>query len=81
MEKVFKIRVVPKSKKNLIRQEADRLKIHLTAPAIEGKANKALIEALSVYLKVKRGVISIIKGEKSRDKLIKVNHNARQGIC
>ncbi|MBL7197830.1 MAG: DUF167 domain-containing protein [Candidatus Omnitrophica bacterium] len=78
MEKIFKIRVIPKAKKNLIKQEADtltgtsRLKVYLTAPAIEGRANKALIEILSGYLNVKKNQILIIKGEKSKHKLIKL---------
>ncbi|MBL7197700.1 MAG: DUF167 domain-containing protein [Candidatus Omnitrophica bacterium] len=78
MEKIFKISVIPKAKRNLIKQEADtltgtsRLKVYLTAPAIEGRANKALINILSDFLKVKKPQIQIIKGEKTRNKLINV---------
>jgi len=72
MEKIFKIRVIPKAKKNFIKQEQDRLKIYLTAPAIAGKANKALIDILSEHLNVKKKQILIIKGQRSKDKLLKV---------
>ena len=85
MENIVKVRVVPKAKKNLIKQETDtptgtgtltgtsRLKVYLTSSAIGGKANKALIEALSKHFNVKKSQISIIKGEKTRDKFVKID--------
>ena len=79
MENILEVRVIPKAKKNLIKKEAgtltgtSRLKVYLTSPAMEGKANKALIEALSKYFGVKKSQISIVKGEKSRDKFVKID--------
>ena len=45
----------------------------LRAPAVDGKANKALIELLAGHFKVKKKDIEIIKGELSREKVITVN--------
>ncbi|MGO9147973.1 MAG: DUF167 domain-containing protein [Desulfomonilia bacterium] len=46
--------------------------IHLNAPAVEGKANDALIKFLSKRLGISKSRISIIKGERSRNKLVAV---------
>ena len=64
------IRVVPQAKRNMVKQEEGVLKVYLTAPAIEGKANKALTEVLAKHFKVRRSQIQITKGLKSRDKTI-----------
>lgn len=66
------IRVIPGAKKVQIKEETDRLKVYIQAPAVEGKANKALIPLLAAYFKVKKSRIQIIKGLKSRDKTINI---------
>ncbi len=66
------IRVIPKAKQNKVVVEKDRLKVYLTAPAIEGRANEALIKILAEYLNVRKSEIRIIRGEKSRDKVVLV---------
>ena len=48
------------------------LKIYLTAVPIGGKANKELIKLLSEKLGISKGKIKIIKGEKSKEKVIEV---------
>jgi len=68
----YSIRVIPRAKQNKVVAEQDRLKVYLTAPAIEGRANEALIEILADYLKIRKSEIRIIRGEKSRDKVIEV---------
>jgi uncharacterized protein len=68
----YSIRVIPKAKQNKVVVEKDRFKIYLTAPAIEGRANEALIKILAEYLNVRKSEIRIIRGEKSRDKVILV---------
>ncbi|MEO0130396.1 MAG: DUF167 domain-containing protein, partial [candidate division WOR-3 bacterium] len=54
MNNIIKIRVIPNAKKNEVVKEENRLKVYLTAPPIEGKANKALIEILAEYFNVKK---------------------------
>ncbi len=44
------------------------LKLAVTAPADDGKANKALVELLSSLLGVKRSQVELVQGAKSRDK-------------
>ena len=71
--KTVNIRVIPNSKKTRILTEKSFLKIYIKEPAVDGKANKALVEILSDYFQVKKSDISIVKGIKSRQKIIKIN--------
>ncbi len=45
-------------------------KLKVTAPPVENKANKAVIEYLSKYFKIPKTSISVIKGETSKEKTI-----------
>ncbi|MGQ9701138.1 MAG: DUF167 domain-containing protein [bacterium] len=72
MSKLINIRVIPNSKKDEVIQESDGLKVKITAPPVEGKANKALVELLAEYFNVKKNKIRIIKGEKSKNKVIMI---------
>jgi uncharacterized protein len=68
------IRVTPGAKRNEIDGFLDdgTIRIRLTAPPVEGKANSALIEFLSKVLGVRRSDIEIIAGETSRNKLVTI---------
>ncbi|MBU1726856.1 MAG: DUF167 domain-containing protein [Candidatus Omnitrophica bacterium] len=70
---VLSIRVVPKASRNLVKEEKGALKVYLTKPAQDGLANEQLIDLLSKHLNIKKYRIEIIKGFKSRDKLVKIN--------
>ncbi|MCD6472035.1 YggU family protein [Candidatus Aerophobetes bacterium] len=70
---IFKVKVQPKASKNGIAGlYQDSLKIRLTAPPVEGKANKALIDFLSGWLGVKKSRLKIVSGHLSKIKLIEV---------
>ncbi len=64
------VKVVPNAKQDRAVEESGRLKVYLTAPAVEGKANKALVEFLADWYNVKKSRVRIIKGEKSREKVV-----------
>ncbi len=66
------VKVIPGSKKNYLQEEGGSIKVHLTAPPVEGKANAALIELLSEHFNVAKSKIEIIKGLKSRIKTINI---------
>ena len=70
--KTLAIRVIPNAKQNKIVDEGERLKVYLTVPAVDGRANKALIALLAEHFGVRKSSISIIRGEKSRDKVIQI---------
>jgi uncharacterized protein len=70
----FAIKVHPRAKRNAITGElGDALKLALTAPPVEGKANEACIEFFANLLKVPRSSISIAAGQSSRNKIIRVS--------
>lgn len=72
-EKIYTIKVIPNSKHNkIIEQDNNFLKIKLTAPATENKANKALLDFLAKEFKISKKNIIIIKGNKARNKTIKI---------
>lgn len=70
MERFINVRVIPKARKNDVMEFAGGFKVYLTAPPAEGKANKALLEVLARHLNLKKSQLNIIKGEKSRNKVI-----------
>ena len=68
------VKVLPRSSKDAIIGKKDGVyKIKLTAPAIEGKANKALLKLLAKKLGLPKREIRIITGERSRIKSIQIN--------
>jgi uncharacterized protein (TIGR00251 family) len=69
----FSVRVHPRAKKNCITGEmGDALKLSLTAPPVEGRANEACVEFLAKLLKVPRSSVTIASGQSSRNKVIRV---------
>jgi hypothetical protein len=69
----FAIKVHPRAKRNAITGEVgDALKVALTAPPVDGKANAACIEFFAKLLEVPRSSITIAAGQSSRNKLIRV---------
>lgn len=72
----IKVRVIPGSKKQQIMVFEQGLKVYLREPALEGRANKKLIEVLADYYNVRKYSITIVKGQKQRDKIIEINEAA-----
>ena|ERR1017187_6218870 len=69
----FAVKVHPRAKKNAITGEVgDALKVALTAPPADGKANEACIEFFAKLLKVSRSSVTITSGQTSRNKVIRV---------
>jgi uncharacterized protein (TIGR00251 family) len=69
----IQVRVHPRAKKNAITGElGDALKVSLTTPPVEGRANEACIEFFAKLLKVPRSSVTIASGQASRNKVIRV---------
>jgi uncharacterized protein len=69
----LKVRVTPNAPKNaVVSWTEDELRLRVKAPAVEGKANAAVIEYLSELTKVPRARITIKAGEKARIKMIEI---------
>ncbi|MCB0374415.1 MAG: YggU family protein [Sinomicrobium sp.] len=70
--KIITVKVIPNARKNEVIPENGRFRVKVAAPAADGKANKAVIKALADHFKVKERKITIIKGEKSREKQVQI---------
>ena len=69
----FAVKVHSRAKKNAITGEVgDALKLSLTTPPVEGRANEACIEFFAKLLKVPRSSVTIASGQSSRNKVIRV---------
>ena len=67
------VKIHPRAKKNTITGKiGDALKVALTAPPVDGKANAACIEFFAKLLNVPRSSITIAAGQTSRNKVIRV---------
>ena len=70
----FTVKIHPRARKNAVTGKiGDALKISLTAPPVEGRANQALREFLAELLNVPRSSIKIVAGQNSRSKVISVS--------
>jgi uncharacterized protein (TIGR00251 family) len=66
---VLNVRVVPRSSKSLIDGVADgSLRVRLAAPPVDGAANAALIELLARYFGIPKSRISILSGQRAKQK-------------
>ena len=69
----FAVKVHPRAKRNAITGElGDALKLSLTSPPVEGRANEACIEFFAKLLEVPRSSVTIASGQSSRNKVIRV---------
>jgi uncharacterized protein (TIGR00251 family) len=67
------VKIHPRARKNAITGElGDALKVTLTAPPVDGKANEACIDFFAKLLKVPRSSVTIASGQSSRNKVIRV---------
>jgi len=69
----FAVRVQSRARRNAVIGElGDVLKIALTAPPVDGRANEACIEFFANLLDLPRSSVKIASGQSSRDKSIRV---------
>jgi uncharacterized protein (TIGR00251 family) len=70
----FAVKIHPRAKKNAITGEVGgALKISLTSPPVEGRANEACIEFFAKLLKAPRSSVTIASGQSSRNKVIRAD--------
>ena len=70
---VLAVRIQPRAGKDeIVGEMAGALKIRLQAPAVEGRANEALIDYLAQLLKTPKSAVRILSGERSRTKRVEI---------
>ncbi len=63
------------SQNKFIGQHGNRLKVKITAKAIDGAANEAVIKLLSKYFNVPKSSVHILRGSTAREKTIEIIGN------
>jgi uncharacterized protein len=72
-EITFSVRVHPRAKKDAITGViGDALKLALTSPPVDGKANEACIAFFAKFFAVPRSSVTIAAGQTSRNKILRV---------
>lgn len=70
---ILDVHIQPRaSKDEIVGFHGDRLKIRITAPPVDGKANQHLIGFLADVFKVPKRNILLLAGETGREKRIKI---------
>ena len=70
----IKVKVIPRAKKNSVECITEgEYRVRLTAPPVEEKANLLLIKVLAEYFEVAPSLITIVAGEKNRQKIVVVS--------
>jgi len=69
---ILNLKIVPNAKSEKLVKEADRFKVYVTAPAVDGKANQRLVEFLAGHFKVKKSAVTILRGQTSRLKVVEI---------
>ena len=76
-----RIKAVPRAAKNEIQGlHNGALKIRLTTPPTDGKANQALIKFLSKTLRISKSQIELAQGETSRHKTVRISGLTKQQL-
>ena len=71
---LLRVRVQPKASRDAIVREPDgRIRVALTAPPVEGEANRALCVFLAKSLNLPKRCVSLTAGEKSREKTVRID--------
>lgn len=75
MSRILKIKVLPRSSTNAIvaTMPDGTLKVKLTAPPVDGRANEKLIELLAKEYEVTKSNVRIVKGETSKIKTVEID--------
>lgn len=68
----FALRVTPKASRDRIVAEGDALRVYVTTPPEDGKANAAVQKLLAKALGVAKSHLTLVRGQTSRDKLFRL---------
>jgi uncharacterized protein (TIGR00251 family) len=78
---IIKVRVIPNAKRNeVVSRIGSILRVKVSAPAVEGKANEELCEFLADFFDVARSNIYLRKGERGREKTIEIDGRSEQEL-
>jgi uncharacterized protein (TIGR00251 family) len=77
----FAVKVHPRARKNAVTGVVgDALKLSLTAPPVEGRANQAVIEFFADLFQIPRASVTIASGATSRNKVVRITGMSRVAV-
>ncbi len=69
----LKVKVHPNSKKDEVLEKGeDSFEVFVRAKPIDGKANDAVLELISSYLKIPRSKVRLLRGANAHNKLLEI---------
>jgi hypothetical protein len=78
---LFDVQVVPRASRDRVGPiVGERLKVQLTAPPVDGAANEALRQTLARALGVAPRAVTIVRGESSRKKTVRVDGATAEAV-
>lgn len=70
---IFKVFVHPNSKKPRVDKDLlGSMHVYVNQPPLDGKANKAVLEALAKHFRVSKSKVSLLRGDKSKIKVFSI---------
>jgi uncharacterized protein len=77
----IRVHVTPNAKiDKVVGEHGDAIKIKLRAPAVDGKGNAALCKFLAAKLRVPQRAILLALGERSRDKVLRIDGLSEEDV-
>jgi uncharacterized protein len=77
----FSVRVHPRARKNAITGVVgDALKLAVTAPPVEGRANQAVTEFFADLFQIPRSSVTIASGATGRNKVVRISGLSRVAV-
>src|SRR5262249_39683503 len=77
----FAVKVQPRARENAITGEVgEALKLALTAPPVEGRANDAVIRFFADFFEIPRSSVTIASGATSRTKVLRIAGMSKQAV-
>jgi uncharacterized protein (TIGR00251 family) len=67
------VRLTPRAAREELAIDGEELRVRVTAPPVDGRANVALVRLLAKRLRIARGAVRIVSGERSRRKVVEVS--------
>jgi uncharacterized protein (TIGR00251 family) len=67
------VRVTPRASRNRVTQDEGQIRVYVTAPPENGKANAAVQKALAKALGVPKSRLTLIRGRTARDKTFMID--------
>lgn len=69
---LLRLRIQPRASRDELIWQDERLRLRITAPPVDGKANAHLCSYLAKLFGVPRGQVELLSGESSRDKRVRI---------